>query len=68
MFKGMPINSCVLETQRAVSFFEVPSRSNDPSFLDNMTEVIPAGRGKRFFFMLLYSKLPHIWIRAAIDT
>ncbi|KAL8993033.1 MAG: hypothetical protein Q9169_006644 [Polycauliona sp. 2 TL-2023] len=35
----------VLETQRAVSFFEVPSRNNDPAFLDKMTEVIPAGRG-----------------------
>ncbi|KAL8849156.1 MAG: hypothetical protein Q9221_005833 [Calogaya cf. arnoldii] len=33
------------ETQRAVSFFEVPSRNTDPSFLDKMTEVIPAGRG-----------------------
>ncbi|KAL8915744.1 MAG: hypothetical protein Q9172_006708 [Xanthocarpia lactea] len=33
------------ETQRAVSFFEIPSRNQDPSFLDSMTEVIPAGRG-----------------------
>ncbi|KAI4218988.1 MAG: hypothetical protein L6R36_008634, partial [Xanthoria steineri] len=33
------------ETQRAVSFFEVPSRNTDPSFLDEMTEVIPAGKG-----------------------
>ncbi|KAL8669050.1 MAG: hypothetical protein Q9168_006339 [Polycauliona sp. 1 TL-2023] len=33
------------ETQRAVSFFEVPSRNRDPTFLDKMTEVIPAGRG-----------------------
>ncbi|KAL9592049.1 MAG: hypothetical protein Q9179_007111, partial [Wetmoreana sp. 5 TL-2023] len=33
------------ETQRAVSYFEIPSRSQDASFLDKMTEVIPAGRG-----------------------
>lgn len=33
------------ETQRAVSFYLVPSYKRDPSFLDKMTEVIPAGRG-----------------------
>ncbi|KAL8688512.1 MAG: hypothetical protein Q9224_004864, partial [Gallowayella concinna] len=33
------------ETQRSVSFYEIPAKSRDPSFLDNMTEVIPAGRG-----------------------
>ncbi|KAL8736526.1 MAG: hypothetical protein Q9181_002396 [Wetmoreana brouardii] len=33
------------ETQRAVSYFQIPSRNQDASFLDKMTEVIPAGRG-----------------------
>ena len=33
------------ETQRAVSFFEIPSTNRDPHFLDNMKDVIPAGRG-----------------------
>jgi len=33
------------ETQRAVSFFEIPSRKQDPRFLDGMKDVIPAGRG-----------------------
>ena len=33
------------ETQRAVSYFEIPSRARDPAFLDCMKEVIPAGRG-----------------------
>ncbi|KAL9029007.1 MAG: hypothetical protein Q9196_002699, partial [Gyalolechia fulgens] len=33
------------ETQRAVSYFQVPSWQEDPSFLDKMSEVIPAGRG-----------------------
>ncbi|KAL8959519.1 MAG: hypothetical protein Q9183_005617, partial [Haloplaca sp. 2 TL-2023] len=33
------------ETSRAVSYFEIPSRTQDASFLDRMTEVIPAGRG-----------------------
>jgi L-aminoadipate-semialdehyde dehydrogenase len=33
------------ETQRAVSYFEVKSRTEDPDFLDSLGEVIPAGRG-----------------------
>ena len=33
------------ETQRAVSYFEVPSQARDPSFLDQMKEVVPAGTG-----------------------
>ncbi|KAL9579934.1 MAG: hypothetical protein Q9212_004796 [Teloschistes hypoglaucus] len=33
------------ETQRAVSYFQIPSQNRDAHFLDKMTEVIPAGRG-----------------------
>ncbi|KAH7116720.1 hypothetical protein B0J11DRAFT_99255 [Dendryphion nanum] len=33
------------ETQRAVSYYEVPSRAEAPDFLDSLGEVIPAGRG-----------------------
>ncbi|GAA99339.1 uncharacterized protein L969DRAFT_60726 [Mixia osmundae IAM 14324] len=33
------------ETQRAVSYFAVPSISEDPTFLGNRKDVIPAGRG-----------------------
>jgi len=33
------------ETQRAVSFFEIPNRAQHPNFLDQMKDVIPAGRG-----------------------
>lgn len=33
------------ETQRAVSFFEIPSRARNPNFLDQVKDVIPAGRG-----------------------
>ncbi|KAF2257250.1 large subunit of L-aminoadipate-semialdehyde dehydrogenase [Trematosphaeria pertusa] len=33
------------ETQRAVSYYELPSRSEAPEFLDALGEVIPAGRG-----------------------
>jgi L-aminoadipate-semialdehyde dehydrogenase len=33
------------ETQRAVSYYEVKSRTEAPDFLDSLGEVIPAGRG-----------------------
>lgn len=33
------------ETQRAVSFFEVHSKSEDPTFLKKLKDVMPAGRG-----------------------
>lgn len=33
------------ETQRAVSYYELPSASEAPEFLDSLGEVIPAGRG-----------------------
>lgn len=33
------------ETQRAVSFFEVESKSKDPSFLKRLKDVMPAGKG-----------------------
>ena len=31
------------ETQRAVSYYEIPSRLEDPGYLDKMGDVIPAG-------------------------
>ncbi|PPJ56809.1 hypothetical protein CBER1_05940 [Cercospora berteroae] len=33
------------ETQRAVSFYEIPSANEDPTYLDKMGDVIPAGTG-----------------------
>jgi L-2-aminoadipate reductase len=33
------------ETQRAVSFYEIPSLNEDPAYLDKMGDVIPAGTG-----------------------
>lgn len=33
------------ETQRAVSFFEVPSKARDPTFLEHLPDVIPVGQG-----------------------
>ncbi|KAK3938645.1 hypothetical protein QBC46DRAFT_161602 [Diplogelasinospora grovesii] len=33
------------ETQRAVSYFEVPSKAKDPHALDSMPDIIPVGQG-----------------------
>lgn len=33
------------ETQRAVSYYEIPSYSSQEGYLDSMRDVIPAGRG-----------------------
>jgi L-2-aminoadipate reductase len=33
------------ETQRSVSYYEIPSRNDDASFLDGLGDVIPAGKG-----------------------
>jgi L-aminoadipate-semialdehyde dehydrogenase len=33
------------ETQRAVSYYEVPSATEAPEFLDSIGDVVPAGRG-----------------------
>ena len=35
------------ETQRAVSYYEIPSHKEDPDFLDSMGDVIPAGKGMK---------------------
>jgi L-aminoadipate-semialdehyde dehydrogenase len=35
------------ESQRAVSFFEVPSRARDEAFFDELPDIIPVGRGMK---------------------
>jgi L-aminoadipate-semialdehyde dehydrogenase len=35
------------ETQRAVSYYEIPSKSQDPKYLEKMGNVIPAGKGMK---------------------
>ncbi|AGO12904.1 AaceriADL346Wp [[Ashbya] aceris (nom. inval.)] len=44
------------ETQRAVSYFEVPSRSSNPSYLDNLKSIIPAGRGMHNVQLLIVNR------------
>ncbi|KAJ5899697.1 hypothetical protein N7495_004441 [Penicillium taxi] len=44
------------ETQRAVSYYEIPSYSSKEGFLDTMKDVIPAGRGMLDVQMLVVNR------------
>jgi L-2-aminoadipate reductase len=44
------------ETQRAVSYYEIPSRDEREGFLDGMKDVIPAGRGMSNVQMLVVNR------------
>ncbi|RYP01687.1 hypothetical protein DL764_006150 [Monosporascus ibericus] len=44
------------ETQRAVSYFEILSRNADPQYLENMGNVIPAGRGMKDVQLLVIDR------------
>lgn len=44
------------ETQRAVSFFEIPSFNANPTFLDGLGDVIPAGEGMKDVQLLIVDR------------
>lgn len=44
------------ETQRSVSFYELPSRASDPTFMDTMPDVIPAGKGMKDVQLLVVNR------------
>lgn len=44
------------ETQRAVSYFEIPSRAADPEYLNKMGNVIPAGKGMKDVQLLIVDR------------
>ncbi|KAJ1676930.1 large subunit of alpha-aminoadipate reductase, partial [Spiromyces aspiralis] len=47
------------ETQRAVSYCPIPSRSEQPSFLESAKDVIPAGRGMKDVQLLVVNRHGH---------
>ncbi|KAI8953232.1 putative aminoadipate protein [Xylaria longipes] len=47
------------ETQRAVSYYEVPSRANDRDFLDKLKDTVPAGRGMENVQLLILNAEDH---------
>lgn len=64
------------ETQRAVSYFEIPSRAKNPHFLDKLKDTIPAGKGMKNVQLLIVNRedrtqlctvgeLGEIYVRAA---
>lgn len=64
------------ETQRAVSYFEIPSRAKDPDFLDKLKDTVPAGKGMNNVQLLIVNRedrtqpckvgeLGEIYVRAA---
>ncbi|KAI9049800.1 hypothetical protein LZ554_005951 [Drepanopeziza brunnea f. sp. 'monogermtubi'] len=44
------------ETQRAVSYFEIPSRASDPEYLEKMGNIIPAGKGMKDVQLLIVDR------------
>ncbi|KAH8687352.1 L-aminoadipate-semialdehyde dehydrogenase-like protein large subunit [Tricladium varicosporioides] len=44
------------ETQRAVSYYEIPSRATDPEYLEKMDNVIPAGKGMKDVQLLIVDR------------
>lgn len=44
------------ETQRAVSYYEIPSYSSQPGYLDMMKDVIPAGKGMKDVQLLVVNR------------
>jgi L-aminoadipate-semialdehyde dehydrogenase len=44
------------ESQRAVSYFPVPSKAQDPTFLDQLPDVIPVGQGMQDVQLLVVDR------------
>jgi len=44
------------ETQRAVSYFQIPPLSSDPVFLSSQKDIIPAGRGMKDVQLLVINR------------
>ncbi len=44
------------ETQRAVSYYEIPSRAREPDFLDKLKDTVPAGKGMQNVQLLVVNR------------
>jgi L-2-aminoadipate reductase len=44
------------ETQRAVSYYEIPSRAKDPNYLDKLKDTVPAGKGMKNVQLLVVNR------------
>jgi len=46
----------ITETQRAVSYYEIPSRARDPDVLETLKETVPAGKGMKNVQLLVVNR------------
>lgn len=44
------------ETQRAVSYYEIPSRAKNPDYLDTLKDTVPAGKGMQNVQLLVVNR------------
>lgn len=44
------------ETQRAVSYYEIPSRTKDSTYLDRLKDLVPAGKGMKNVQLLVVNR------------
>ena len=44
------------ETQRAVSYYEIPSRAREPDYLDKLKDTVPAGKGMQNVQLLVVNR------------
>jgi L-aminoadipate-semialdehyde dehydrogenase len=44
------------ETQRAVSYYEIPSKNDEPAYLDKLKDTVPAGRGMKNVQLLVVNQ------------
>jgi L-2-aminoadipate reductase len=44
------------ETQRAVSYYEIPSAAKDPNYLDGLKDTVPAGKGMKDVQLLVVNR------------
>jgi L-aminoadipate-semialdehyde dehydrogenase len=44
------------ETQRAVSYYKIPSRAKDPDYLDKLKDTVPAGKGMKNVQLLVVNR------------
>lgn len=54
------VNICNLygttETQRSVSYYEIPSQAKDSNYLNNLKDIVPAGRGMQNVQLLVVNQ------------
>lgn len=64
----LTFQSGTTETQRAVSYYEIPSHAKEPDFLDKLKDTVPAGRGMQNVQLLVVDRQDRTKICAVGET